>query len=282
MTEFSIEPIMDVARRAGDLVLQMQRDGLHQIRNKSSAIDLVTEADVASEQLIQRELAALYPDVAFWGEESGGAPDADRFWLVDPIDGTTNYANGIPFFAISIALCRPLPDHGIEPLLGLVLELPAGRAFWAQQGRGAFVRTVDEREQPLRVNAESDLCHALLSTGFPYHRTESTDNNTTEFAYFLSRCQGVRSMGSAALDLAYVARGVFAGYWEGWLGPWDAAAGVLLVREAGGCITDYGADPWRLQNRGMIASNGQPAIHQALVDGIRHARRDLSERRLDL
>lgn len=275
-----IESVIAVANAAGDLVLQMRSDGLHQIRDKSSTIDLVTEADVASERLIQQQLQALDPTIDFWGEESGRDVESELFWIVDPIDGTTNFANGVPFFAISIALCRQLDDGKLDTILGVVMELPVGRVYWAQAGRGAFARQPDGREEILRVNEVTALSRSLLSTGFPYHRSESEDHNMREFAHFLPHCQGVRAMGSAALDLAYVAQGVLAGYWEGWLGAWDAAAGVLLVREAGGLVTDYSGKEWGLLDRGLIASNGQPAMHETLVAGIRQARSGLAETRL--
>lgn len=277
-----IEPVIEVARAAGELVLQMQRDGLHRIRDKSSTIDLVTEADVASERLIQSRLGELHPAIDFWGEESGRAVESELFWIVDPIDGTTNFANGVPFFAISIGLCRQASDGRLESLLGVVMELPVGRMYWALAGQGAFVRHPDGSQERLRVNGNTELERSLLSTGFPYHRAESADHNIREYAHFLPHCQGVRAMGSAALDLAYVARGVLAGYWEGWLGAWDAAAGVLLVSEAGGRVTDYTGAEWGRLDRGLIASNGQPGIHDTLVDGIQHARSTLSETRLNL
>jgi myo-inositol-1(or 4)-monophosphatase len=267
--------VAQIAQQAGDLILAMQADGLRAITGKSSAIDLVTEADVASEKLIRSELSARYPAYDFWGEESNQPPQAATFWVVDPIDGTSNFANGLPYFAVNIAL-----QHDDQTLLGVTLELPARRLYFAQAGGGAFVRTPDGRERPLRVNQAADLNRAFLSTGFPYHRSEYADNNLAEFGYFLGTSQGVRCMGSAALDLVNVASGALAAYWEGWLKPWDAAPGALLVREAGGLVTDYRGAPWTLTKQTLVASNGNPALHTALLDGIHQARQGLSESRL--
>lgn len=259
-----------VAQQAGDLVLAMQASGLANIASKSNLIDLVTEADVASEKLIHNELQNHYPAFGFWGEESNQAPTTDYFWVVDPIDGTTNFANGLPYFAVNIAL-----NQGPTTLLGVTLELPARKLYFARLGQGAYLRGTDGNDQPLLVNQTNSLSQAFLTTGFPYHRTDFEDNNLAEFGYFLTRSQGVRCMGSAAMDLVNVARGATSAYWEGWLSPWDAAPGVLIVREAGGQVTDYLGRPWQLTSRSLIASNRQPALHAALVTGIQTARKEL-------
>ena len=262
--------MQDVAQQAGHLVLAMQASGLANIASKSNLIDLVTEADVASEKLIYNELQSRYPTFGFWGEESNQPPTTDYFWVVDPIDGTTNFANGLPYFAVNIAL-----NQGPTTLLGVTLELPARKLYYAQIGQGAYLRTEDGRDQQLRVNQTDSLSQAFLTTGFPYHRTDFEDNNLAEFGYFLTRSQGVRCMGTAAMDLVNVARGATSAYWEGWLSPWDAAPGVLIVREAGGQVTDYLGRPWQLTSRSLIASNGQPTLHPTLVAGIQSARQSL-------
>jgi myo-inositol-1(or 4)-monophosphatase len=241
-----------------------------QIASKSNMIDLVTEADLASEKLIHDELRSHYPDFGFWGEESNQAPSSDYFWVVDPIDGTTNFANGLPFFAVNIAL-----NQGPTTLLGVTLELPARNLYFAQLGQGAYQRTPDGRDIRLQVNQVDSLSKAFLTTGFPYHRTEYEDNNLAEFGYFLTRSQGVRCMGMSAMDLMNVARGAFAGYWEAWLSPWDAAPGALMVREAGGQVTDYLGRPWQLTSRSLIASNGNPTLHTAMLTGIQKARQSI-------
>ena len=192
--------------------------------------------------------------------------------MVDPIDGTINYANGLPFFAVNIALNRQ-----DSTVLGVTLELPGWRVYWAEAGRGAFVRERNGQQSQLGVNGVQELNAALLSTGFPYHRAEHPDNNSAEYVHFLARAQGVRCTGSAALDLVYVATGALAGYWESWLSPWDAAPGALLVREAGGRVSDYQGNQWTLTSGTLVASNGQTALHHALMDGIDHARLALAD-----
>ncbi|MCC6457593.1 MAG: inositol monophosphatase [Caldilineaceae bacterium] len=263
--------VLDVAQQAGDLVLAMQAKGLQNVVSKSNPTDLVTEADVASEKLILTALQSRFPDFGFWGEESNQPPTTEYFWVVDPIDGTTNFANGLPYFAVNIAL-----NKGADTLIGVTLELPAGHLYFAQVGQGAYLRTAGGRDIRLHVNDTSSLSRAFLCTGFPYHRTEHEDNNLAEFSYLTTRSQGVRCMGSAALDLVNVARGALAGYWEGWLNPWDAAPGVLIVREAGGQVTEYSGDPWQLTSKSLIATNGQPDLHRALVTSINTARKSLT------
>ncbi|MEZ4620420.1 MAG: inositol monophosphatase family protein [Caldilineaceae bacterium] len=275
---FDLEAIIAVVQQAGRLVEQMRRDGLANIQRKSSTIDLVTEADLASEALLRQALQRLYPQVGFWGEESNQRPDTAYFWLVDPIDGTTNFANGFPFYAINVALC-----HGDSAIIGVTLQLPAGVIYWAKTGAGAYQRNPDGTETRLAVNQATELRRTVVCTGFPYHRGESTDNNSNEIGHFIPQAQSTRCIGSAALELAFVATGAFGAYWEGWLGPWDAAAGVLLVREAGGRVTDYSGAEWRLPGgMGMLADNGQPALHDAMLTGIHAARRNLTERKLPI
>ena len=274
---FDLETIIAIGQQAGELVQTMRRDGLRNVQDKSSVIDLVTEADVASEKFIRAALYELYPFVGFWGEESNTAPHEEFFWLVDPIDGTTNYANGLPLYSINIGL-----QQGEKALIGVTVQLPTGQIYWAQRGEGAYLRATNGTEQRLQVNQVNTLVRALVTTGFPYHRAESPDNNSAEFNYFLTHCQGVRCMGSAALDMAHVAGGALAAFWEGWLNPWDVGPGALMVHEAGGLVTDYAGRPWTLGSRTLVASNGQPALHQALLEGIQQARIGLTETRLSM
>lgn len=272
-TPFDREAIIAVAQRGGELIWQMRRNGLQQVKSKSVEIDIVTEADLACEAFLRAELHKLYPHVGFWGEESNTQPDDEFFWLADPVDGTVNYANGVAFYAVNLSL-----QQQDQILLGVTVEPETGRTYWAEAGAGAFVRSADGVERRLQTSGVERLSRALLTTGFPYHRGGSVDNNTSEFTWFTQRCQGVRCMGSAALDLAHVANGAMAAFWEGWLNPWDAAPGVLLVREAGGVVTDYSGQPWTLQSKSLIASNGP--IHNLLVEGVQTARATLTERRL--
>jgi len=278
INEIEIETVLQVVQRAAALVDKMQRDGLHAISNKSNDIDLVTEADVACEQLLRNELTTLLPDAGFWGEESDQVPTEAFYWLVDPIDGTTNYANNVPYYCVSVALCREK-----EPILGVIAEGVTGRLFFAQKDRGAFLRNVNGQTRALQVNEETTLRSSILATGFPYHKADHPDNNLAEYNHFLQDCLALRSMGAAALDLAYVAAGAVTVFWEGWLSPWDVAAGAILVREAGGRITDYDGNDWVIRpesTRGTIATNGQPEVYSAMIDGIKTARTVLTEKKI--
>ncbi len=262
--------LFDLARQAGQLALSMQQDGLRAISSKSTPNDLVTEADLACETLIRDRLASLTPDFGFWGEESDERPHDEYFWLVDPIDGTINYAAGLPWFGINIALIRRE-----ETLFGLSLILPQFELFWAQAGQGAYLLRNNGAQRRLRVSKASSLADALLTTGFPYHRAENDDNNAAEFTRIMPICRGVRRMGASSADLAYVASGAFSAYWEGWIQPWDVAAGVLLVREAGGRVTNYSGAPFSLADHSIIASNGRPGVHGPLLQAIQEARSEI-------
>ena len=262
--------LFDLARQAGQLALSMQQDGLRAISSKSTPNDLVTEADLACETLIRDRLASLTPDFGFWGEESDERPHDEYFWLVDPIDGTINYAAGLPWFGINIALIRRE-----ETLFGLSLILPQFELFWAQAGQGAYLLRNNGAQRRLRVSQASALVDALLTTGFPYHRAENDDNNAAEFTRIMPICRGVRRMGASSADLAYVAAGAFSAYWEGWIQPWDVAAGVLLVREAGGRVTNYSGAPFSLADHSIIASNGRPGVHGPLLQAIQEARSEI-------
>lgn len=274
---FDREEIINIVQRAGQLVWQMRQAGLQNVQSKSVEIDIVTEADLASEAFLRAELSQRYPHVGFWGEESNQQPTEEFYWLADPVDGTVNFANGVAFYAVNLSL-----QQQDQILLAVTVEPATGRVYWSERGQGAFVRAADGSQQLLRTSNVDRLSRALLTTGFPYHRASSPDNNTNEFVYFTQHCQGVRCMGSAALDLAHVASGAMAAFWEGWLNPWDACPGVLLVREAGGRVTEYDGREWHIGSKSLVASNGNAALHQAILDGIRQARASLHERKLPM
>lgn len=269
MREFAIQ----LARQAGRLLLDYRRRGLarEQIRTKSNHVDLVTDADLASERLISEAIRSRFPGHCIYGEETAGAslPEAEWLWLVDPLDGTTNFAHGVPLYVVNIALA-----HQGTLVLGVTHDPSSGRTYWAERGGGAWLR-VRTRDQRLRVSSTDSLGRCLLATGFPPSRLTNPDNNLAEFAALEMQVHAVRRVGSAALELAWVAAGLLDGYWEPWLNPWDWAAGVLLVREAGGQVTDYGGHPWELSSRTLISSNGCPAVHTALVEAIAAARASL-------
>jgi myo-inositol-1(or 4)-monophosphatase len=212
------------------------------------AIDLVTEADHAAEQAIVAILRARHPDHDILAEEGDyGRRGADQRWIVDPLDGTTNFAHGLPWFAVSIAL----EVLGVV-ILGAVFNPHNRELFVAERGRGA---TLNDR--PLRVSTTASLERALLTTGFAYDHKTSPDNNYMHFERFQRAAQAVRRLGVASLDLACVAAGRFDGFWELKLKPWDVAAGVLLVEEAGGQVSDYAGAPMPLDRGEILASNGR-------------------------
>ena len=221
---------------------------------KSSRIDIVTAADTEAETYIVRELLGRFPGHHIVGEEGGGqgAPvaSAPYHWYVDPIDGTVNFASKLPHFCTSIALATP--DR--QPLLGVIYDPTRRELFTAIHGGGAWLNG-----QPIRVTQTAELIDAVITSGFPYDKHTNPDNNLKEWAAFLVRIRGERRLGSAALDLSYVAAGRLDGYWEKDLKPWDAMAGMLIAREAGGMVTDYrgGSDPQRMDRGRYVASNGR-------------------------
>jgi myo-inositol-1(or 4)-monophosphatase len=271
MIDFAI----DLAERAGQLLLSYQKRGLStdQVRTKASPADLVTEADLASERLILGAIRARFPDHVLFSEESssGEPPDVEWLWLVDPLDGTTNFTHRFPIFATNLALA----NRG-EVVLAVTHDPSVGRSYWAERGRGAWVR-VGSQDQPLHVSAAGFLQQSLLATGFPYDRATNPDNNLAEFATLDMRCQAVRRLGSSALAAAWVAAGILDGYWEAGVKPWDTAAGALLVGEAGGAISDFLGQPWRLGSRSILVSNGQPGVHAAILETLAEVRSRLGQ-----
>lgn len=231
---------------------------------KSSRIDIVTAADTEAEAHIVGELLRRFPDHHVVGEEGGGqgapAATAPYHWFVDPVDGTVNFASKLPHFCTSIALATP--DR--QPLVGVVLDPMRGDLFTAIRGQGA-----QRNGQPIRVSQTAELIDAVVSTGFPYDKHTNADNNLREFTAFLRRIRGERRLGSAALDLCYVACGWLDGYWERDLKPWDTLAGMLVAREAGGRVTDYqdGDAPQRLDRGQYVASNGR--LHAEMLEVLR-------------
>jgi len=246
-----------LAAQAGGQALRAHLGQLHRIREKGRAGDLVTEADEAAEAAVLQVLSERTPGLAVLAEESGRrAGSGELEWCVDPLDGTTNYAHAFPFFATSVGLTW----RGM-PLLG-ALAAPALEQFlWAAPGRGAWCN-----DTAITVSGATRLADSLLATGFAYDRHTRLDNNYAEFAWFTHRSRGVRRPGAAALDLAYVAAGRLDGYWERGLSPWDLAAGVALVEEAGGVVCAYDGSRLELASGRLIACT--PALLPALRDGL--------------
>jgi len=255
-----MERLLDVARRAaeaGGVQLKAHFGRLEQVREKGRNGDLVTEADLAAEAAVLRLLQAETPEIGVLAEESGRRPAEGALeWCVDPLDGTTNYAHGFPVYATSVGLTW----QGI-PLLG-ALALPAfDELFWAAPGLGSWCN-----DRRLAVSGCRQLADALLATGFAYDRQQRLDNNYAEFAWFTHRTHGVRRAGAAAVDLAFVASGKVDGYWERGLAPWDLAAGLVLVEEAGGVVTGYDGSPADLASGRVVAAG--PGLHGQLLSGL--------------
>jgi myo-inositol-1(or 4)-monophosphatase len=224
--------------------------------------DFVSQADLRAEATLQEELGRARPGYSFLMEESGssGSENWSWRWIVDPLDGTTNFLHGIPHWCISIGLERRLPDGGSEIAAGVIHAPAANETFWAEKGSGAFLS-----DRRLRVSARKDVREALFATGIPF--AAATTSRRVAFSRTLSEIMpqvaGVRRFGSAALDLAWVAAGRYDGYWELGLKPWDMAAGLLIVREAGGFATDpAGGDPREAGN--VVAAN--PHMHPKLLE----------------
>ncbi len=248
------------ARDAGALLLErFGRVDRAVVGTKSSSRDLVSEADVASERLLVERLRRAFPGHAIEAEEEvrDARDDARPRWFLDPLDGTVNFVHGLPAFAVSMALYL-----GAEPLAGVVHVPRLAETFSARRGGGAFL---DGRR--VRVSACAALSEAVLATGFPYRRNELENNNVANFDRLILKIRGIRRMGSAAMDLAFVAAGRLDGYWELHLGAHDLAAGALLVREAGGRVTDaHGGDGWLRAGHVVAAGEG---IFEALRAHVR-------------
>lgn len=245
------------AREAADegaKILSHYWGKLTSVECKSSSSDLVTVADRESEMAIIQVIRKYFSEHGILGEESGleDLYQSEYQWIIDPLDGTTNYTHNYPMVSISIALA-----HKGELLVGLVHNPIYKESFYGTKGGGAFFNG-----HKMAVTKTAELSSALLATGFAYDRKKSPETNYTEFAYFTQLTHGVRRGGSAALDLAYVAAGRLDGYWERGLKPWDIAAGALLVQEAGGQISSYDLSPLDLSKGRVLASNG--FLHQAI------------------
>jgi len=245
-------------REAGAVLRDYYRSGVT-VKYKGE-IDLITEADHASEALILKRIRAAYPDCAILSEESGASANTSpQVWIADPLDGTTNFAHGLPIFSVTLAL---MVKDVIE--VGATYDPIYDELYTAQRGQGAYLN--GER---LHVSVAPTLDQALLVTGFPYDRRTNPNNNIRQFADFSLRAQGVLRLGSAALDLGAVAAGRLDGYWEFKINPWDIAAGVLMVTEAGGQVTMPDGSPLDLFARQIVASNG--LIHAEAIEVLAHS-----------
>src|SRR6476661_2486032 len=240
-----------IAREAGALLMEFFDKNIR-IEYKGDA-DLVTAADRKSEALIRQRIRAHWPSHDVLGEEEGlRDTGSDYRWYVDPLDGTTNFAHGFPVFCVSMALC-----HVDQMIAGVCFDPTRNELFAAEHGGGAFLN-----DAAIHVSKTVNLKESLVATGFPSHKRHKNPN--IHFYHQITlRTHGVRRAGSAALDLCCVASGRFDGFWEFNLNPWDTAAGVLIVEEAGGTVSDFGGGPFNIDSRETLASNG--LVHEALL-----------------
>lgn len=250
MLNFAVE----TARAAGRILLEKFDRGI--AITKKGDIDLVTAADLASEALIIERIKSYYPKHSILAEEAGEAVimggENTWKWIIDPLDGTTNYAHGYPCFCVTIAL-----EHEGEIVIGVTYDPTRNELFAAEKGEGASLNN-----KPIRVSNETNLADALIVTGFPYDfkQKENFERHLTDF---LLKSRGVRRDGSAAIDMAYVACGRFDGFWEEGLHAWDVAAGKLMIEEAGGSVTAYDGSPFSIYQPPICASNGR--IHNEML-----------------
>ena len=273
MISLNLEQAMSVALEAAAVGAGILMSGYGSKPKVSfkGAIDLVTEFDLKAEEAIRRILAKAYPDHLLVGEEEGGSGfrQADYKWYIDPLDGTTNFAHGHPFFSVSIGLMGPGPDGRECPLVGVINAPALGELYWGYCGGGAVRRQQLHgrgfTERPLKVTETSNLREALLNTGFPYDIYERGGEVLHPFGRLVMAARAVRRAGAASLDIAYVAAGLADAFWESGLKPWDVAAGLLLLNEAGGRFSDYqGEDYIPGQSREILGSNA--VLHDTLLD----------------
>ncbi|GAB6928745.1 inositol monophosphatase family protein [Paenibacillus sp. JCM 10914] len=261
---------INCASKAGEWI-KSRLGTVERLSTKVSAQDIVTEVDKGAEQMIRKLILTHFPDHAILGEEGvepgaeaaaralQAAQDEEYLWIIDPIDGTTNYVHGFPFYSVSIALA-----HRGQVIVGVIYDPSRDELFVAEKGKGAYVHG-----SPMHVSGEEQLSDSLFASGFPLDAAVNLPQNMAELQMLLPKVRNIRAGGSAALHLAYVATGRLSGYWERGLSAWDAAAGALLVQESGGRVSDTEGRPYDLAVRNIAATNG--LIHQGLLDTLKEA-----------
>nr|BAL57486.1 myo-inositol-1(or 4)-monophosphatase [uncultured Chloroflexota bacterium] len=263
MKQPTLSDLQELVLQAGE-ILRQGYEQEHQVEHKG-VIDLVTEVDRASEQFLLSSIRQRFPEHAILAEESGGTQDGEHQWYIDPLDGTVNYAHGVPIFCVSLAYAF----RG-EVAMAAIYDPMRQELFTAERGKGAWLNG-----HPIQVSPARELAESLLVTGFPYDAWHARRNNFDYFIKFARRTQGVRRLGSAALDLCYVAAGRFDGFWEFSLKPWDVAAGALIAAEAGAIVTNAegGADYFSPPQSILAAT---PGIYPAMLEILRSDPSDLS------
>ncbi len=242
--------LLKAAHAAGDLI-KTRFNGPFTVEHKEGINNLVTEIDRLSEKTIISIILEAFPDHSIIAEEGGSIDNgSDYQWIIDPIDGTVNFAHGIPLCCVSIGLMKEA-----QMLMGVVYNPMMNELFFAEQDKGAYLN-----EQPIHVSAKSDFRRACLVTGFPYEWPEDKEHPVKTFERFVKQGLPVRRLGSAAIDLCWVACGRFDGFWEYSLNAWDVAAGYLIVTEAGGKVTNFAGDPYDVFSKQTLATNG--LIHE--------------------
>jgi myo-inositol-1(or 4)-monophosphatase len=255
-----IEDVIQIAREAGEVIKEAFRTNFS-VEFKTNEANLVTEVDTKSEQMIINFISKKYPEHGILAEESGGDyKNKEYVWIIDPLDGTTNFAHGLPIFSVSIGIQK----NG-ETICGVVYDIMQDLLYKAESGSGAFCN-----KRKLRVGTNENLQHSVVVTGFPYDIADNPNNAIELFSAFLKKSRAVRRLGSAAIDMCYVADGVFDGFWEVKLNPWDVCAGSLIVEEAGGLVTDFRGKPRDLFCKEILATN--QGVHKSMMEIIEGVR----------
>ena len=244
---------LEAAKRAGEII----RENFHKKKliDYKGRINLVTNVDREAEKVVIETIKNYYPKHNILTEETEYAqdPDQEYCWVIDPLDGTTNYVHGFPFVCVSIALQR----NG-KSIVGVVYNPILHELFHAEKGKCSF-----RNNEPVSVSGNADFSKSLLATGFPYDMLNDERNNIQNFAQVIKNCRGIRRPGSAAIDICYVACGVFDGYWELELYPWDTAAGIVILDEAGGKVSKFDGSEFSIFDKEIVASNGK--VHEELL-----------------
>lgn len=252
------QEVCRIAEKAGNFITEERKLLTAQNIEAKGEHDFVTSVDKASEKLLVNELSQLLPEAGFIAEEGTGTKNQEGYnWIIDPIDGTTNFIHGLPCYSVSIALA----DEHNQLLIGVVYEIAQKECFYASKGNGAYLNG-----NRIAVSKETALNQSLLATGFPYNDYSQLNEYLEVFKLLLKESRGLRRLGSAAVDLAYVACGRFEAFYEYSLNPWDVAAGILLVQEAGGQVSDFKNGFNYLSGKEIIASNKN--VHPAIESRI--------------